>query len=60
MEQLLEIGKWLIANWAEVLGSVTAVLVALIALFELIPGEQPEKTLYAIVDWLKKFSVKKK
>lgn len=35
-----------------------AILSALIALFLVIPGEQPEKTLQAIVDFLAKFSKK--
>jgi len=49
---------WLATNGVEFLGALTAVLSALIALFLLIPGEQPEKALQAIVDFLKKFSVK--
>jgi uncharacterized membrane protein YuzA (DUF378 family) len=45
-------------NWLEVLGALTTTLVGLIALFELIPGEQPEKTLRAIVNVIAKFSRK--
>jgi hypothetical protein len=45
-------------NWLEVVGAVTTILVGLIALFELIPGEQPEKTLRAIVNFIAKFSRK--
>lgn len=45
-------------NWLEILGAVTALLVALIAIFELIPGEQPEKTLRGVVNILTKFSRK--
>lgn len=45
-------------NWLEVIGAVTTILVGLIALFELIPGEQPEKTLRAVVNVIAKFSRK--
>jgi hypothetical protein len=45
-------------NWLEILGAVTALLVALIAIFELIPGEQPEKALRGVVNILTKFSRK--
>jgi hypothetical protein len=36
-------------NWLEIIGALTTVMVGLIAVFEFIPGEQPEKTLRAIV-----------
>lgn len=58
MEKAMEAGKWLVAHWAEVLGAVSALLSALIALFMLIPGEQPEKALKAIVDVIAKLSRK--
>ena len=45
-------------NWLEVIGALTTTLLGLIALFELIPGEQPEKTLRAIVNVVAKFSRK--
>lgn len=45
-------------NWLEVIGALTTILVGLIALFELIPGEQPEKTLRAVVNVIAKFSRK--
>lgn len=45
-------------NWLEIIGAATTILVGLIALFELIPGEQPEKTLKAIVNVIAKFSRK--
>lgn len=45
-------------NWLEILGAVTALLVALIAIFELIPGEQPEKALRKVVEILARFSRK--
>jgi len=60
MGTIIEVGKWLLANWQVLLGSISAVFVALVALFSIIPGDQPDKTLKAIVAWLSKFSVKKK
>ena len=45
-------------NWLEAIGAVTTILVGLIALFELIPGDQPEKTLKAIVNVIARFSRK--
>lgn len=49
---------WFIAHWQEVLGAGSAVLMGLIAVFMLIPGNQPEKFLQGVVDIIKKFSAK--
>lgn len=38
--------------------AINALLVGFIALFSLIPGDQPEKTMQVIVDIIKKFSKK--
>lgn len=54
MEKITEI----VGNLPVYLGAITGVLVALGALFALIPGDQPEKTLYKIADFTKKFSKK--
>lgn len=54
MEQILV----LIGKLPEYLGLVSAVLVALIALFMVIPGDQPEKALQSVLDIIKKFSKK--
>ena len=43
----------------EILNAVVAVLIALAALFMFIPGEQPEKSIHKIADFLAKFSKKK-
>lgn len=48
----------ILANWQIVLGAVVALLGALIVLFMAIPGEQPEKALQSVVDFLSKFSKK--
>ena len=45
-------------NWLEILGAAYGLILALIAIFALIPGEQPEKTLKAIADIVAKFSRK--
>jgi hypothetical protein len=45
-------------NWLEIIGALTTVMIGLIAVFELIPGEQPEKTLRAVVNVIAKFSRK--
>lgn len=45
-------------DWLAWLGAITALLGAVIAIAQLIPGEQPEKSLQAIVDFLSKFSRK--
>lgn len=40
------------------IGAITALLTAVIAIAQLIPGDQPEATLQKIVDFLSKFSRK--
>jgi len=45
-------------NWLAWLGAITALLGGVIAICQLIPGEQPEKALQAVVDFLSKFSRK--
>lgn len=45
-------------NWLEVIAALNGLILALIAIFALIPGEQPEKTLRAIVAFITKFSRK--
>jgi hypothetical protein len=60
MEQILALVQVIIEKGPVYIASIVAVLSALIALFLLIPGEQPEKALQAIVDFLAKFSAKKK
>lgn len=58
MDQILEWLKWAIESGPNLIAAVVAVLAALIALFLLIPGDQPEKFLQGILDFLKKFSLK--
>jgi len=40
------------------IGAVTALLSAVIVVAQLIPGEEPERTLQKVVDFLAKFSRK--
>ena len=40
------------------LGAITALLGAVIAICQLIPGDEPENTLQKVVDFLAKFSRK--
>lgn len=58
MESLLESLKWLMTHGTEIVGAITTLLSGLIAISLLIPGEQPEKFLQSIVDWLSKISRK--
>jgi hypothetical protein len=45
-------------NWLEIVGAITTLLTVLIAIFEFIPSEQPEKTLKAVVAFIEKYSRK--
>ena len=56
MEQLIP--TLLSVDWLGVLGAITALLTAVIAVASFIPGDQPEKALQAVVDVLSKFSRK--
>lgn len=47
---------FIMANWMAVLAAINGVLVALIAVFVLIPGPEPERTLQKIVDFIAKIS----
>ena len=50
--------QWILVNYQLVLSSILAVLTAVIAVAMVIPGEQPEKALQGVVDFLAKFSKK--
>ena len=45
-------------NWQAYLGVITAVLAAAIAVATVIPGEEPERTLQKIVDFISQISRK--
>lgn len=58
MAELLVWLQWALASGPNFVAAFSAVLTAVIALCLLIPGEQPEKFLQGIVDFLAKFSIK--
>lgn len=58
MSQMLQVVSWCTTQGPIVLSAVVAVLTALIGLFMLIPGEQPEKALQKVVDFISKYSAK--
>lgn len=59
MDKVLEIGKWILANYQAIIASIVGLCMALIVIAQMIPGEQPEKFLQGVVDFLAKFSAKK-
>jgi hypothetical protein len=54
----MEIITHIASNWQSYLGVVTAVLAAAIAVATLIPGDEPERTLQKIVDFISQISRK--
>ncbi len=58
MEKVLVIINWIFASGPNLVSAVVAVISALIALFLLVPGDQPEKALQGVADFLAKFSKK--
>ena len=58
MDLVLQIIAWATANGPQFVSALVAFLSALISVCLLIPGEQPEKFLQGIVDFLAKFSKK--
>jgi hypothetical protein len=54
----MEIITHIASNWQSYLGVVTAVLGAAIAVATLIPGDEPERTLQKIVDFISQISRK--
>lgn len=58
MEQAIETVKVIVEKGPEILSAVVALLSGVIAVSLLIPGDQPEKALKAVVEFLAKFSKK--
>lgn len=58
MNTLISIVKFVADNYQAIITGVVATLTGVISLCMLIPGDQPEKALQAIVDFLSKFSRK--
>jgi hypothetical protein len=58
MDSVLAVFSFIAANWQALLAGVSGLLSAAIVIALIIPGEQPEKFLQGVVDFLKKFSAK--
>lgn len=54
----MEIIQNIASNWQAYLGVLTAVLAAAIAVATIIPGDEPERTLQKIVDFISNISRK--
>lgn len=54
----MELITHLLNNWQSYLGVITAVLAAAIAVATVIPGDEPERTLQRIVDFIQSISRK--
>ncbi len=50
--------NYVVANFQPIMGAVVALLGAVIGVCLLIPGDQPEKALQSVVDFMKKISNK--
>lgn len=58
MDNLITIFTWIGANYTNIIAASTGVIAALIVLFQIIPGNEPENTLKKIVALLEKYSKK--
>jgi hypothetical protein len=58
MEKILEIVNFLAVNAQPILSALVAMITAIIAIAAMIPGDQPEKFLQSVVDFISKFSKK--
>lgn len=60
MEKAIELLKLIVEKGPEIVSAIVALLTGVIAVALLIPGEQPEKALQSVVNFLAKFSKKPK
>ena len=60
MEKLILIGQFFWENGAGILVSASLILGGLLGIAMLIPGEQPDKFLKAVLGVIEKLSIKKK
>lgn len=58
MDQLLEIAKFIFANYAQIIAGIVGIFSAVLVVALIIPGQEPDKTLQKIVDFISKFSKK--
>lgn len=54
----MEVLNWIVQNYQAVVTALMGILMGVIGIALLIPGDQPEKALQAVVDFLTKFSKK--
>lgn len=54
----MEIINNIVSHWQEYVGILTAILTAAIAVATVIPGDEPERTLQKIVDFISSISRK--
>lgn len=58
MQVLMDIGKFLVEHYQEIIAAIVGLFTAALAIALLIPGDQPDKFLQSAVDFIKKFSRK--
>ena len=58
MEGFLSVINFITSHYQAILAAVTGFLAGLIGICLLVPGDQPEKALQGILDFLSKFSRK--
>lgn len=54
----MKVVEFIVANYQAIISAIVALLSGVIAVCLLIPGDQPEKFLQSVVDFLSKFSRK--
>lgn len=54
----MNVVKFIMEHFQDLLGAVVGLVTAAVGIALVIPGEQPEKALQGVVDFLKKFSKK--
>lgn len=57
---MMAVISFIAANWEVLLAGVVALITAAVAIALVVPGDQPDKTLQAILDFITKFSRKPK
>jgi hypothetical protein len=58
MDKVLQIFNFIATNYQAIISALIGILSSIVAIALMIPGDQPEKTLQSIVDFLAKFSKK--
>lgn len=58
MQAVVDVVMWLVGHYDAIILNLLAILGALLAFFMVIPGEQPDRALQSVVDFIKRFSKK--